>query len=141
MDDFATLLTDPATTIAVVGATDDPAKFGGRIYRNLKGKGFRILAVNPGRATVDGDPCYPSLAALPETPAIVNLVVPPAASLQVLQVCLALGLSRVWLQPGAEDDAVLAFATANGFTFRARDCIMVAARPLPGAVRPDPGPS
>ena len=77
MDDFAALLTDPATTIAVVGATDDPAKFGGRIYRDLKGKGFRVLAVNPGRDTVDGDPCYPSLAALPEAPTIVDLVVPP----------------------------------------------------------------
>ena len=49
VDDFAALLTDPATTIAVVGATDDPAKFGGRIYRDLKGKGFRVLAVNPRR--------------------------------------------------------------------------------------------
>ena len=34
--------TDRATYLAVVGATDDPAKFGGRIYRDLKAKGFRV---------------------------------------------------------------------------------------------------
>jgi uncharacterized protein len=133
VDDFAALLTDPATTVAVVGATDDPAKFGGRIYRDLKGKGFRVLAVNPGRATVDGDPCYPSLAALPEKPTIVDLVVPPDRALGVLAECVTLGLSRVWLQPGSEDDAVLAFAAARGLTVRAHDCIMVKAAPLPSA--------
>jgi hypothetical protein len=135
VDDFAALLSDPATTVAVVGATDDPAKFGGRIYRNLKGKGFRVFAVNPGRSTVAGDPCYPSLAALPEAPTIVDVVVPPVMALVVLRECVALGLQRVWLQPGSEDDAVLAFAAAHGLMVRAGDCIMVRAAPLPpGAV-------
>lgn len=136
MDDFAALLTDPGTSIAVVGAGDDPAKYGGRIYRNLKAKGFRVLAVNPGRDTVDGDPCYSSVADLPEPPTIVDFVVPPRVALEVLRQCLALGLKRVWLQPGAEDEAALAFAEANGFTVRAHDCIMVKTREMPGARQP-----
>ena len=135
MDEFDALLEDPATSIAVVGAGDDPTKWGGRIYRNLKAKGFRVLAVNPGRKTVDGDPCYPSVAALPEDPTIVDFVVPPRVGLEVLRECLALGLKRVWLQPGAEDDAVVEFAAAHGFAFRAHDCIMVQARPLGTAGR------
>ena len=130
MDDFAAVLTDPATTVAVVGATDDPAKFGGRIYRNLKAKGFRVLAVNPTRRTVDGDPCYPSVADLPEPPTLVSLVVPPRVALEVMQQCLTAGLKRVWLQPGAEDETVLAFVAANGFTVRAHDCIMVRTQAL-----------
>jgi len=136
-DCFDALLVDPATSIAVVGAGDDPAKWGGRIYRNLKAKGFRVLAVNPGRRVVDGDPCYPSVAGLPEDPTIVNIVVPPPATRRVLQQCLDRGLLRVWVQPGAEDDAVLSFLAAHGFTYRAGegDCIMVAARSL-AAARP-----
>jgi len=133
LDDFAPLLTDPATTIAVVGAGDDPAKWGGRIYRDLKAKGFRVMAVNPGRATVDGDPCYPNLTALPEPPTLVDLVVPPAITLQVLAECRALGLQRVWIQPGAESPMVLAFLEANGFTYRVDDCIIRRTRPLPQA--------
>lgn len=133
MDDFASLLTDPATSVAVVGATDDPAKFGGRIYRDLKAKGFRVLAVNPGREAVDGDPCYRSLADLPAAPTIVNVVVPPAVTLEVLRQCVALGLKRVWVQPGAEDGAVAAFITENGLAARIGDCIMVRTAALPWA--------
>jgi len=136
MDDFTALLTDPGTSIAVVGAGDDPAKYGGRIYRNLKAKGFRVLAVNPGRDTVDGDPCYSSVADLPEPPTIVDFVVPPRVTLAVLRQCLEVGLRRAWLQPGAEDEAVLAFVAANGFTVRAHDCIMVKTQALPGARQP-----
>lgn len=135
MDEFDALLEDPATSIAVVGAGDDPAKWGGRIYRNLKAKGFRVLAVNPRRTVVDGDPCYPSVSQLPEDPTIVDIVVPPPVTSEVLRQCLDRGLRRVWVQPGAEDDEVLAFLAAHGFTYRAGrgDCIMVVARPLPGA--------
>jgi hypothetical protein len=130
VDPLLALLADAATSIAVVGATDDPAKFGGRIYRDLKGKGFRVFAVNPGRTAVDGDPCYPSLAALPEAPTIVDFVVPPAVTLACLRECAALGLRRVWVQPGAADQAVLAFIAQSGFEARAEDCIMVRARAL-----------
>lgn len=108
----------------MVGAGDDPAKFGGRIYRHLKAAGFRVLAVNPGRDTVDGDPCYASVTDLPEDPTIVNLVVPPAVTRQVLGRCRERGLRRVWVQPGAADEAVLAFLAQNGFTYRTGDCIM-----------------
>ncbi|NIQ54637.1 MAG: CoA-binding protein, partial [Gemmatimonadetes bacterium] len=51
--------------MAVVGATDSPDKYGGIIYRDLKRRGFRVFAVNPGRETVDGDPAYAGLADLP----------------------------------------------------------------------------
>jgi hypothetical protein len=95
VDEFDALLEDPATSIAVVGAGDDPAKWGGRIYRNLKAKGFRVLAVNPGRAVVDGDPCYPSVTNLPEDPTIVHRVPPPSPGRAARP---RPGL-RVWLSP------------------------------------------
>jgi predicted CoA-binding protein len=119
------LLDDPGTSIALVGATDDPRKFGSTIYRDLKRKGFKVYPINPNRATVDGDPAYPTLADLPEPPDLVNLVVPPAAALAVLRECLRLGLTRVWLQPGAEDEETLAFLDAHRFDYLARACIMV----------------
>lgn len=135
MDDIDRALTDPATVIAVVGATDHPAKVGGRVYRDLKKKGFRVLAVNPRRDTVDGDPCYPGVADLPEPATIVDFVVPPPVTRQVLQQCAAHGLKRVWFQPGSEDEAVLDFVERHRFAYRAGDCIMVRTRTLPGAPR------
>lgn len=123
--DIAALLDDPATTVAIVGATDDPAKSGSRIYRDLKAKGFRVFAVNPGRDAVDGDPAYPSLADLPEDPTIVNIVVPPKATLAVLDRAEELGLPNIWVQPGAEDDEVIERLEAGRFDYLTNTCIMV----------------
>ncbi len=128
MDDIATLLGRADTSVAVVGATDDPDKYGSVIYRDLKAKGFRVFPVNPNRDEVDGDPAFPSLTALPERPTIVDIVVPPAVTLGVLQTCLDLGLTNVWIQPGAESPAVISFIQEHGFNFMANACIMVQSR-------------
>jgi predicted CoA-binding protein len=117
---------DPA--IAVVGATDDHGKYGATIYRDLKHKGFRVFAVNPNRATVDGDPAYSSLDSLPVRPDIVNIVVPPDQTYLVLQRSRDLGLMRVWVQPGAEDRQVLQYLDEHDFEYQANACIMVQSR-------------
>ena len=130
MRDIARLLEDPETTIAVIGANDDPGKYGGRIYRDLKAKGFTVFAVNPNRDTVDGDPAYDSLDDLPESPTIVNFVVPPPRTLRILERCKELGLLDVWIQPGAESDEVLAYLDEGGFNYLANACIMVRSRSL-----------
>ena len=92
MEDILGLLEKPATTVAIVGATDNPAKYGYVIYRDLKRKGFSIFPVNHNRETVDGDPAFKTLADIPEAPTVVNIVVPPEKTLQVLQQCVELGL-------------------------------------------------
>lgn len=125
------LLDDPATTIAVVGATENPAKYGNIIYHDLKSKGFTVFAVNPYRDQIDGDPCWRSLTALPDPPTIVDIVVPPARTLSVLQECVDLGLRNVWIQPGAGDAAVREFAKEHDLNALIDSCIMVMARPLP----------
>ena len=133
MNDIATLLHREDTTVAVVGATDDPTKYGSVIYRDLKRKGFEVYPVNPCRDTVDGDPAYASLEALPVEPTIVNIVVPPHATLQVLKKAAEMGLNNVWVQPGAESPEVMTFLTENDFNYLANSCIMVRSRVRAGA--------
>jgi predicted CoA-binding protein len=128
MKDIAALLDEPDTTVAVVGATDESSKYGHRIYMDLKRKGFKVFPVNAKRPTVDGDEAFASLEAIPTKPTIVNIVVPPKVTLGVLRKCLALGLSNVWVQPGAEDTEVMNFLEANGFNFLANACIMIQSR-------------
>jgi len=128
--DIATLLRDPDTTVAVVGATDNAAKYGSIIYRDLKDKGFRVFAVNPFRDTVDGDPCYHSLEELPESPTIVDYVVPPKRTLETLTEAKRLGYMNAWVQPGAADDEVRAYVAENGFNALIDACIMVRTRSL-----------
>jgi uncharacterized protein len=126
MNDLIDLLGDrESTTVAVVGATDTPGKYGGIVYRDLKRKGYRVYAVNPGRDTVHGDPCYDDLGDLPEPPTIVAIVVPPGLTIEILGRCLDLGLMNVWIQPGAADAAVRSYVEEHGFTAVIDACIML----------------
>ncbi|MFQ5604686.1 MAG: CoA-binding protein [bacterium] len=128
MKDIAALLDEESTTIAVVGATDNPTKYGSVIYRDLKRKGFTVYPVNPKRKTVGGDNAYANLAAIPQKPTIVNIVVPPEMTVQVLQQCLEMNLKNIWVQPGAESPEVLTFLQENQFNYLANACIMVQSR-------------
>jgi len=139
VDAIAQMLNEGDPLIAVVGATDDPEKFGWRIYRDLKAKGFRVYPVNRRRATVDGDPAFADLAALPLLPDLVNIVVPPHETLRVLDRCEELGLRNVWLQPGAADEAVYTRLASGPYNATADACIMVRSRPK--VTDRDPGPS
>lgn len=130
MKDIVKLLQEPATTVAVIGATDDPSKYGSVIYRDLKRKGFRVFAVNPHRTSVDGDPAYPTIHDLPERPTILNFVVPPSATLQVLEDAREAGHENVWIQPGADSPAVLSYIQEHGFNYLANACIMIRSRVL-----------
>jgi len=128
MQDILQLLDQPDTTIALVGATDNPSKYGHTIFLDLKRKGYTVIPVNPQRATVDGEEAYEKLADLPEPPTIVNFVIPPRFTLHVLKQCLELGLKNVWLQPGAESPEVMEFIQEHHFNYLANACIMVQSR-------------
>lgn len=128
MDPVSAALRAADVTIAIVGANDDPGKYGSVIYRDLKAKGYDVFAVNPNRKTVDGDPSYPSLSELPEPPTIVNFVVPPQVSLEVLAEAKELGYKLVWMQPGSSSPQVRVFIEANEFEALIDACIMVQTR-------------
>lgn len=117
----------PKTRIAVVGASNDPEKYGNIIVKNLAGKGYTVVPVNPREETIAGLPAFPSLeAALAVGPIhIVNVVTPPKVTARVLEQAEALGLEHLWLQDGSFDDAVLAAAARAPFLTVHDACIMV----------------
>lgn len=110
--------------IAVIGVSQDPAKYGHQVYRDLRTTGFRVYAVNPRVAEVLGDRCYPSLHALPEKPDVVSTVVPPAVTEEIVRECNALGIERVWMQPGSESEAAIEFCRRHNITVVFGVCIM-----------------
>jgi len=114
--------------IAVVGATDNLHKYGSKIYRNLKAKGYTVYPVNLIAETVDGDAAYADVGDLPVKPDIVNIVVPPPRTRKVVERCVDLGIDHIWIQPGAEDASVLAYLDEHDVHYLANACIMVHAR-------------
>lgn len=72
-----------------------------------------------------GQPAYRTLANLPETPEVVDIVVPPDQTEQVVRQCKQLGLTRTWMQSGAESAAAIQY---HGLQVIYRGCAMVEKR-------------
>ncbi len=115
-----------ATRIAVVGASNDPSKYGNVIVRNLAAKGYTVLPVNPKEKEIAGLPAFPDLASVPGPVHLVDVVTPPPVTRRVLEEAARRGLPAVWLQDGSYDDAALAVAAAAPFKTVYEACIMVA---------------
>ena len=69
------------STVAIIGASDNPTRIGGRPLRYMRDAGFsgRIYPVNPNRDSVQGLPAVASISDVPE-PVDTALIAVPAAS-------------------------------------------------------------
>ncbi len=113
---------------AVAGASEDSTKFGYKIYKKLKEKGYTVYPLNPGLETVMGEKCYAKIADLPQKPAVVNVVVPPKAAIDVAKQAAAAGVECIWFQPGANTAEVVAEAKKFGMRVVADACVLVELR-------------
>jgi uncharacterized protein len=116
--------------IAMAGMSRDPKAMSAAMRRELEGKGYRIFAVNPHAATIGGAPCYPDLASLPEKVGGVLVVTAPAQSEKVVRDAAAQGISRVWMQQGAQSPAAEAACREKGLEAVSGKCIMMFAEPV-----------
>jgi acyl-CoA synthetase (NDP forming) len=80
-------------TIAVIGASDDPNRIGGRPIAYMKRAGFggAILPVNPKRATVQGLPAFASIADVGQAVDLAIVAVPGEAVIDAARACAACG--------------------------------------------------
>jgi predicted CoA-binding protein len=115
--------------LAVVGASRTGTKFGNTAYKELKAKGYKVIPVNPQAEIIDGDPCYPSLSALPEAVDGVLIVVPPSETEKVVRDAAEAGIRRVWMQQGAESQAAIRFCEERGISVVHGECILMFADP------------
>ncbi len=84
---------DPRS-VAVIGASENPNKIGGRPIHYLGRFGFRgaIYPINPTRAEVQGHKSYPDLASLPAAPELVVVAVPGQAAVEAVTACAERGV-------------------------------------------------
>ena len=115
--------------IALVGASNDKSKFGNRIYRDLRSKGYNVVPINPKDENIEGDKAYTSIQMMEELPDIVNFVVPPPIAMKVAQNAVELGVEYLWFQPGSESDELENWLKCtDGIKYLINACIMVETR-------------
>jgi acyl-CoA synthetase (NDP forming) len=84
---------DPSS-VAIIGASSDPEKIGGRPIRYLQENGFAgaIYPVNPQRPEIQGLPAYPSVDDLPSVPEVAIIAVSGANAVAQIVRCAELGV-------------------------------------------------
>jgi predicted CoA-binding protein len=111
--------------IAVVGVSSDSAKYGNKVFFDLAGKGFEVLAVHPDGGEVDGHKRYPTLSDLPKIPDLVVSVVKPEVTEKIAAECAKLGIKKLWMQPGSESQAAIELAEKEGVEVVHDACVML----------------
>ena len=112
--DFQSLLA-PAS-IAIVGASDNPNKIGGRPINFMQRFGYRgkLFPVNPARSEVQGLRSYPELAALPKAPDCVLLAVGGDAALQAVRDAAQIGAKSIVVSASGFGEASAAGRAMQG---------------------------
>lgn len=110
-------------TWAVVGVTDKKEKFGYKIFKKLIEHGYETYGVNPKYDSIDGEKIYPALKSVPKKVDVVDVVVPPKITLNLLDEIHELGIENVWFQPGTYDEEVIEKAEKLGLKMVYNDCV------------------
>jgi predicted CoA-binding protein len=101
-------------TVAVVGASSSRVKFGNKALRAFQAQGYRVIPINPNEREVEGIPTYASVLDVPDAIDMATVYVQPDITLRLLQEFQRKRIPEIWINPGAEDDEVMAEARRRG---------------------------
>ena len=114
--------------IALVGASNDPKKYGNKILLDLVSKGYNVVPINSREDTIAGIKSYKNVLDLEESPSIINFVVPPSIGFQITKELVENKFDNFWYQPGAESEEISYYLNTNKKNFIDDKCIMVVTR-------------
>jgi len=100
--------------VAVIGASNTRAKFGNKAVRAYHAHGHSVFPVNLHETTIEGLPVYRSILDIPATLDATLIYVPPDITVRLLDEIARKGPGDLYLNPGSEDDAVVARAKELG---------------------------
>jgi uncharacterized protein len=100
--------------VAVIGASSDRSKFGNKALRAFQAEGHTVIPINPNEPEVEGLKTYASVLDVPEPIDMATVYVQPEVGRQLLAEFEQKQIPEIWINPGAESDAVMAEARRRG---------------------------
>jgi uncharacterized protein len=117
--------------VAVVGASRDRHKFGNKALRAFRDAGHTVIPINPHETEVEGVRAYASVLDVPGPIDMATVYVQPDTALRLLDEFQRKRIPEIWLNPGADDDEVLAEARKRRLNVIAA-CSIIGAGKSPG---------
>ena len=116
--------------IAIAGVSRSGSKFGNSIYTELKGRGYEMYIVHPEAQEINGQKCYPNIAALAGKVDGVLICLPPQKAEKALREAAQAGIQHIWIQQGANSPVSDATAKELGIHPVSGKCILMYAQPV-----------
>ena len=118
------------TTIALVGASPNPARPSHSVMRYLLEQGFRVIPVRPAVREVLGVPCVPSLADVDVPIDLVDVFRRADACPGVAREAVEAGAKALWLQLGLVSPEARRIAEQGGLEYVEDECTAIVHRRL-----------
>ncbi len=112
--------------IACVGLSRNPKDFSRMLFRDLCGRGYDMVPVNPAAKELESKPCFARVQEIAPPAGAALIMTSSADSAAVVRDCLEAGIRRVWLHRGGGQGAVspeaVEFCRRNGMQLVAGEC-------------------
>ena len=106
--------------IAVTGVSRDGQHGANAVYQRLRDRGYEVAAVNPHTESVEGDPSYPDLHAVPGGVEAVVIGTSAEHADATMREAVDLGITDVWMHrsfgAGSVSDSATAYGREHGVT-------------------------
>lgn len=103
-------------SVAIIGASNDPAKYGNKAVRAYLRQGWTVYPVSPKGGTIEGLDVHARLSDIPAAVDRVSMYVPPSVGIGLLDEIKAKAPKEFFLNPGAESDELVEQAKSAGLT-------------------------
>jgi hypothetical protein len=103
-----------AMKVAIIGASNNREKFSNKAVRAYLKQGFEVYPVNPKEEEIEGLKAYKTVLDVPGDIDRVSVYLPPRVTLEVLEDIAEKSPKELFLNPGSENEEVVAKAKALG---------------------------
>lgn len=116
-------------SIAMVGVSRNPKKFGFTAFKELKDKGMNIIPVNPHAELIHGVKSYPDLKSLPGEVKGLIIMTQKSQTAGLVREAREKGFKQIWIQQMSESKDALKELEGSGINYISGQCILMHFKP------------
>lgn len=121
--------------MAVAGASRNPKKFGGVVFKELMERGFELYPVNPNADDIMGKKCYKGVDELPDDVHHLFIITPKYDTELVANAAVKKGIKRIWIQQDSDTPEAIEVIEKAQIPLIYKKCMLMFAEPVKGAHR------